>query len=181
MNEKSNHKAGFGRVEDRIRAFRDRMAPALHLFPQDITEKLTEGGFFIAPASTKYHGAYEGGLFDHKRRVVYFSVRAALMLRAYMEQRRGGEALFASSRAPYGPMSPRAIERAVEAVGVRAGERRRIHPHILRHTFATNALHGGMDITVIQHLMGHTDPKTTLIYAELRPDAVKYAYERVIA
>ena len=116
-----------------------------------------------------------------KRRVVYFSVRAALMLRAYMEQRRGGEALFASSRAPYGPMSPRAIERAVEAVGVRAGERRRIHPHILRHTFATNALHGGMDITVIQHLMGHTDPKTTLIYAELRPDAVKYAYERVIA
>lgn len=69
MNEKSNHKAGFGRVEDRIRAFRDRMAPALHLFPQDITEKLTEGGFFIAPASTKYHGAYEGGLFDHSYNV----------------------------------------------------------------------------------------------------------------
>lgn len=65
MNEKSNHKAGFGRVEDRIRAFRDRMAPALHLFPQDITEKLTEGGFFTAPANTKYHGSYEGGLFDH--------------------------------------------------------------------------------------------------------------------
>ena len=116
-----------------------------------------------------------------KRRVVYFSVRASLMLRAYIEQRKGGEALFASSKAPYEPMSPRAIERAVETVGVRAGERRRIHPHLLRHTFATNALHGGMDLTVIQHLLGHSDPKTTMIYAELRPDAVKYAYERVIA
>ena len=44
-----------------------------------------------------------------KRRVVYFSVRAALMIQAYMEQRRGGEALFASSKAPYEPMSPRAL------------------------------------------------------------------------
>lgn len=116
-----------------------------------------------------------------KRRMVYFSVRASLMLRAYIEQRKGGEALFASSKAPYTPMSPRAIERVVEAVGVRAGERRRIHPHLLRHTFATNALHGGMDLTVIQHLLGHSDPKTTMIYAELRPDAVKYAYEKIIA
>lgn len=65
MDEKSNRKAGFGSIEDRICAFRDRMAPALHLFPQNIVEKLTEGGFFTAPASTKYHGAYEGGLFDH--------------------------------------------------------------------------------------------------------------------
>ena len=70
MDEKSNRKAGFGSIEDRIRAFRDRMAPALHLFPQDIAEKLTEGGFFTAPASTKYHGAYEGGLFDHSRNVI---------------------------------------------------------------------------------------------------------------
>lgn len=69
MNEKSNHKAGFGSIEDRICAFRDRMAPALHLFPQNIVEKLTEGGFFTAPASTKYHGAYEGGLFDHSYNV----------------------------------------------------------------------------------------------------------------
>lgn len=69
MNEKSNHKAGFGSVEDRIRVFHDCMEPALHLFPQDIAEKLTEGGFFTAPASTKYHGAYEGGLFDHSRNV----------------------------------------------------------------------------------------------------------------
>ena len=116
-----------------------------------------------------------------KQREVYFSVRAKLMLQEYLASRRGGTALFASSRAPYGPMSPRAIEKALRRIGERAGEARRIHPHLMRHTFATNALHGGMDITVIQHLLGHTDPKTTLIYAELRPDAIRYAYEKVIA
>ena len=65
MNNEIKSSANIITLEDRIRAFRDRMAPALHLFPQDIIEKLTEGGFFTAPASTKYHGAYEGGLFDH--------------------------------------------------------------------------------------------------------------------
>lgn len=65
MNNEIKSSANIITLEDRIRAFRDRMAPALHLFPQDITEKLTKGGFFAAPASTKYHGAYEGGLFNH--------------------------------------------------------------------------------------------------------------------
>ena len=69
MDEKSNHKADFSSIEDRIRIFRDYMAPALHLFPKDITDRLTKSGFFTAPASTKYHGAYEGGLFDHSYNV----------------------------------------------------------------------------------------------------------------
>lgn len=65
MNNEIKSSADIITLEDRIRAFRNRMAPTLHLFPQDITERLTKGGFFTAPASTKYHGAYEGGLFNH--------------------------------------------------------------------------------------------------------------------
>ena len=103
------------------------------------------------------------------------------MLREYLSCRKGGEALFASTRKPYAAMSPRAVEKALQRIGERAGETRSIYPHLMRHTFATNALHGGMDITTIQHLLGHSDPKTTLIYAELRPDAIRYAYEKVIA
>ena len=117
----------------------------------------------------------------HKERVVYFSVRACLMLQEYISRRKGGYTLFASSRAPYAPMSPRAVEKALQRIGERAGSTRRIHPHILRHTFATTALKGGMDLTIIQRLLGHSDPKTTMIYAELQPEAVRYAYERVIA
>ncbi len=116
-----------------------------------------------------------------KERTVYFSVRAKLMLQEYLGRRRGGEALFASSRAPYEAMRPRAVEKALQKIGERAGEPMRIHPHLMRHTFASNALNSGMDITIIQHLLGHTDPKTTLIYAELAPRTVKYEYERVVA
>lgn len=117
----------------------------------------------------------------NKERTVYFSVRAKLMLQEYLAQRKGGGALFTSSRAPYGPMKPRAVEKALQKIGERAGEPMRVHPHLMRHTFASNALNAGMDITIIQHLLGHTDPKTTLIYAELAPRTVKYEYERVVA
>lgn len=116
-----------------------------------------------------------------KERTVYFSVRAKLMLQEYLARRKGGEALFASSRTPYEAMKPRAVEKALQKIGDRAGEARRVHPHLMRHTFASNALNAGMDITIIQHLLGHTDPKTTLIYAELAPRTVKYEYERVVA
>lgn len=117
----------------------------------------------------------------NKERTVYFSVRAKVMLQAYLEQRRGGEALFASSRAPYGPMQDRAVQKILKTLGERAAIPRRVHPHILRHTFASNAINAGMDITIIQQLLGHSDPKTTLIYAELSPRMVRYEYEKLVS
>ena len=117
----------------------------------------------------------------NKERTVYFSVRAKVMLQAYLEQRRGGEALFASSRAPYGPMQDRAVQKILKTLGERAAIPQRVHPHILRHTFASNAINAGMDITIIQQLLGHSDPKTTLIYAELSPRMVRYEYEKLVS
>ena len=46
----------------RVFQFTKRMSPFI---PNEITSYLSEHGFFTAPASTKYHGSYEGGLFDH--------------------------------------------------------------------------------------------------------------------
>lgn len=117
----------------------------------------------------------------NKERTVYFSVRAKHMLRAYIEARKGGTALFASHRTPYEPMKPRAIQKALQKIGEQANEARRVHPHLMRHTFASSAINGGMELAVLQHLLGHTDPKTTLIYAELSPRTVKYQYEKIVA
>ncbi len=103
------------------------------------------------------------------------------MLREYLSCRKGGEALFASTRKPYAAMSPRAVEKALQRIGERAGETRRIYPHLMRHTFATNALHGGWILQQSSTYSAIATPKTTLIYAELRPDAIRYAYEKVIA
>lgn len=56
-------------VSIRMEQFNALMVPALYLFPTGIIFDLKEKGFFTAPASTKYHGAFEGGLFEHSRNV----------------------------------------------------------------------------------------------------------------
>ena len=117
----------------------------------------------------------------NKARTVYFSVRAKLMLEEYLRQRKGGTTLFASHRVPYGPLGPRAIQKALQQIGERAQEQRRIHPHLMRHTFATSALNRGMRLDTIQRLLGHSSIGTTQIYAELSQTKVSYEYETIIA
>lgn len=56
-------------VDIRMKQFRSLMEPALHIFPPYLIRDLEANGFFTAPASTKYHGAFEGGLFEHSRNV----------------------------------------------------------------------------------------------------------------
>lgn len=69
MNDENKFASDHSDVESRVFAFRSCMEPALHLFPKNIVERLKSDGFFTAPASTKYHGAYEGGLFEHSLNV----------------------------------------------------------------------------------------------------------------
>ena len=63
----------------------------------------------------------------------------------------------------------------------RAQEQRRIHPHLMRHTFATSALNRGMRLDTIQKLLGHTNIGTTQIYAELSQSKIVHEYETIIA
>ena len=100
-----------------------------------------------------------------KARVVYFNDESSVSLRAYLSARTDSTpALWVSQKAPHGQLLPHALEAIVRKVGKRAG----IHayPHRLRHTFATVGLRNGIPLDKVQALLGHSDPKTTLIYAK---------------
>lgn len=68
--------------------------------------------------------------------------------------------------------------RRLQELGTRAGLKTHLHPHLLRHTFATHMLQGGADLRAVQEMLGHADLATTQIYTHLDAGALKGAHAR---
>lgn len=84
------------------------------------------------------------------------------------------EALFLNR---YGErLSRRSVEKLVRRYSAVAGTRADVHPHTLRHTFATHMLEGGADLRVIQELLGHASPTTTQVYTHITKQEALEAY-----
>lgn len=108
-----------------------------------------------------------------KVRVVFLSDDAKKAVSAYLKKRGDfGEALFVGySKAKKGKdlsrLTPRSVERLVKNYAMKAGITRKVTPHVIRHSFATDLLSNGADLRSVQALLGHANIATTQVYTHV--------------
>jgi len=93
---------------------------------------------------------------------------------ALVAKRTGGE-IFLSVRGR--KLTNQRIWQVLGELGRRAGLEKRVHPHMLRHSFATHLLEGGADLRIIQELLGHADIATTQIYTKVLDERLRRVVE----
>jgi integrase/recombinase XerD len=76
------------------------------------------------------------------------------------------------------PVKKRRAQDIVKAVADRAGIRKDVSPHVLRHTFATMALQKGISLPTVQKILGHDRLQTTAIYLNFTDTHIQEEFER---
>lgn len=118
-----------------------------------------------------------------KERVVPISGAAFRALAVYLQKGRpalakagqSGAAVFLNARG--GRLSRQSVHAMVARAGLSIGVQN-LHPHTLRHSFATHMLEGGADLRIIQEILGHSDISTTRIYTHVDRTHVRQEYLR---
>ena len=105
-----------------------------------------------------------------KTRIVPLGAKAAAALQAWLAVRPGlarpdATALFVSRRGTR--ITPRAIELRLDGWTARLGLGQRVHPHMLRHSFASHLLQSSGDLRAVQEMLGHASVSTTQVYTHL--------------
>ena len=105
-------------------------------------------------------------------RDVMLSPQLLQLLREWWKAARPQVWLFPGQN-PINPVTARQLNRAVTAAKDLAGISKRVSPHTLRHSFATHLLEQGVDIRVIQVLLGHAKLETTALYTRVAVSTVR--------
>ncbi len=119
----------------------------------------------------------------NKERVVPLGQEASFWLKKYTEKARprllkkaNSYYCFVGRRGK--PISRQRLWQIIKKYGLMAGLSEKIHPHCLRHCFATHLLEGGADLRAVQLLLGHSDIGTTQIYTHLDMGYLRKVHKR---
>ena len=85
-----------------------------------------------------------------------------------------GEALFLNHRG--GRLTARSVQAMVQRYAAQVNVRAGVHPHTLRHSFATHLLDGGADLRIVQELLGHSTPSATQVYTHISQNEARKVY-----
>ena len=111
-----------------------------------------------------------------KERFVFFTSKTKELLTNYLIKRKEKaitDNLFINYKGE--KLTERSVQKIIKFVGEKIGLD--IHPHLLRHTFATDLLNKGADIRMIQELLGHENLDTTQIYTHVSKSRAKEVYD----
>jgi integrase/recombinase XerD len=115
------------------------------------------------------------------RVIVPLGRKAMERVQQYLEKVR--PSLVGSSRSPYlftnrngGRMTRQGFWKILKSHGASAGIKRRLSPHVLRHSFATHLLEHGADLRSVQMMLGHADISTTQIYTHVNRERLRRIY-----
>lgn len=118
-----------------------------------------------------------------KVRVVFVSDAAKTAIKKYLDKRGDtDDALFAqlgknSKNVSDLRLTPRSVERLVKQYAIKAGISKKVTPHVIRHSFATDLLGNGADIRSVQALLGHANIATTQIYTHVTDKHLKEVHQ----
>ena len=117
-----------------------------------------------------------------KIRVVFLSVSAKKAVADYLKKRKDmEEALFVNyGRGTHKPgrLTSRAVELIVKYYAIKAGITKKVTPHVIRHSFATDLLENGADLRSVQALLGHANIQTTQVYTHVTDKHLREIHKR---
>ena len=104
-----------------------------------------------------------------KDRMFFISKKFLKKLKKFLDKHSDWEYIFSKSS----PLTTRNIQKIVQKAAARAEINKDVHPHTLRHSYATHLLDAGTDLRKIQTLLGHSSIATTQIYTHISKEQLK--------